>query len=102
MLGRPQSFWLCLHAALHIDGYALHRKLLALRQSAGVPETVSALRVCDVVLGCATMWSIERRAASGSDVSVGAFRMGLGPGRCRRRRSRPGYGRGLRSWPEPG
>ncbi|WP_308122387.1 DUF6308 family protein [Streptomyces sp. TRM70350] len=31
-------------------GRLLHRQLLALRQVAGVPEAVSALRVCDVVV----------------------------------------------------
>ncbi|MGD3112490.1 DUF6308 family protein [Streptomyces sp. YGL11-2] len=50
-LGRPRpSFWLALHAALRADDRALHRRLLVLRQVAGVPETVSALRVCDVVV----------------------------------------------------
>ncbi|MFE2944924.1 DUF6308 family protein [Streptomyces sp. NPDC059255] len=50
-LGRPRpSFWLALHAALRADDRALHRQLLALRQIAGVPETVSALRVCDVAV----------------------------------------------------
>ncbi|MGQ4388897.1 DUF6308 family protein [Streptomyces sp. SAS_270] len=50
-LGRPHpSFWLALHAALRADDRALHRQLLALRQVAGVPETVSALRVCDVAV----------------------------------------------------
>jgi hypothetical protein len=50
-LGRPRpSFWLALHAALRADNRALHRQLLTLRQVAGVPETVSALRVCDVVV----------------------------------------------------
>ncbi|WP_393096695.1 DUF6308 family protein [Streptomyces sp. LN325] len=50
-LGRPRpSFWLALHAALSADDRALHRQLLALRQAAGVPETVSALRVCDVAV----------------------------------------------------
>ncbi|MFJ8351769.1 DUF6308 family protein [Streptomyces sp. NPDC094153] len=50
-LGRPRpSFWLALHAALRADDYALHRQLLVLRQVAGVPETVSALRVCDVAV----------------------------------------------------
>ncbi|WP_405940585.1 DUF6308 family protein [Streptomyces sp. NBC_00207] len=50
-LGRPRpSFWLALHAALRADDRALHRQLLALRQVAEVPESVSALRVCDVVL----------------------------------------------------
>jgi len=50
-LGHPRpSFWLALHAALRADDYALHRQLLELRQIAGVPETVSALRVCDVAV----------------------------------------------------
>ncbi|MEE1810063.1 DUF6308 family protein [Streptomyces sp. BE133] len=49
-VGRPPSFWLALHAALREDGAALHRQLLELRQAAGVPETVSALRVCDVAV----------------------------------------------------
>lgn len=50
VLGRPKSFWLDLHGALRADNHALHRKLVALRQSADFPATVSALRVCDVVL----------------------------------------------------
>ncbi|MFD7785550.1 DUF6308 family protein [Streptomyces nojiriensis] len=50
-LGRPRpSFWLTLHAALRADDRALHRRLLALREAAGVARTVSALRVCDVVV----------------------------------------------------
>ncbi len=50
-LGRPHpSLWLALHAALRADDPAVHRQLLALRRAAGVPETVSALRVCDVVV----------------------------------------------------
>ncbi|MFJ5535427.1 DUF6308 family protein [Streptomyces sp. NPDC093261] len=50
-LGRPRpSFWLALHAALRADDRSLHRQLLALRQVAGVPQTVSALRVCDVAV----------------------------------------------------
>ncbi|MEU2113848.1 DUF6308 family protein [Streptomyces sp. NPDC019507] len=49
-VGRPPSFWLSLHAALREDDSALHRQLLELRQVAGLPETVSALRVCDVVV----------------------------------------------------
>ncbi|WP_306192949.1 DUF6308 family protein [Streptomyces sp. MK5] len=49
-LGRPRPFWLSLHAALREDDAALHCQLLALRQVAGVPETVSALRVCDVAV----------------------------------------------------
>ncbi|MFK4687233.1 DUF6308 family protein [Streptomyces pristinaespiralis] len=49
-VGRPPSFWLALHAALREDDAALHRQLLKLRQAAGLPETVSALRVCDVAV----------------------------------------------------
>ncbi|GGN76617.1 hypothetical protein GCM10011579_057910 [Streptomyces albiflavescens] len=44
------AFWLDLHGALRADNHALHRELMALRQSADLPATVSALRVCDVVL----------------------------------------------------
>ncbi|MGW4874340.1 DUF6308 family protein [Streptomyces chartreusis] len=50
ILGRPTSFWLDLHSALRADDRALHHELLALRRSARVPDTVSALRICDVVL----------------------------------------------------
>lgn len=50
VLERPKSFWLELHGALRADNQALHRELMALRQAAGLPATVSALRVCDVVL----------------------------------------------------
>ncbi|PYC66752.1 hypothetical protein C7C46_30995 [Streptomyces tateyamensis] len=49
-VGRPESFWLSLHSALREDDGALHRRLLGLRQAAGLPESVSALRVCDVVV----------------------------------------------------
>ncbi|MFC8496010.1 DUF6308 family protein [Streptomyces sp. NPDC057235] len=49
-VGRPPSFWLALHTALREDNAALHRQLLTLRRAAGVPETVSALRVCDVAI----------------------------------------------------
>jgi hypothetical protein len=49
-VGRPPSFWLALHTALREDNAALYRQLLELRQAAGLPETVSALRVCDVAV----------------------------------------------------
>jgi hypothetical protein len=49
-VGRPASFWLSLHAALREDDGALHRALSDLREAAGLPETVSALRVCDVAV----------------------------------------------------
>lgn len=49
-VGRPPSIWRALHAALREDDGALHRQLLELRQAAGLPKTVSALRVCDVAV----------------------------------------------------
>jgi hypothetical protein len=42
--------WFAWHSALRADSYALPRKLEALRQAAGVPGTVSVLRVYDVVV----------------------------------------------------
>ncbi|MFD4370665.1 DUF6308 family protein [Streptomyces sp. NPDC058486] len=50
-LGSPTpSFWLALHTALRADDHTLHHQLLALRQSAELPDTISALRVCDVAV----------------------------------------------------
>ncbi|MFD6750700.1 DUF6308 family protein, partial [Streptomyces anthocyanicus] len=49
-VGRPPSFWLALRTALREDDAAVHRRLLQLREVAGVPGTVSALRVCDVAV----------------------------------------------------
>jgi len=50
VLGRPKSFWLDLHGVLRAGNQAVHRELTKLRQAADLPSTVSALRVCDVVL----------------------------------------------------
>ena len=44
------AFWSPLRSELRAEGHALHHRLLELRQSAGLPEAVSALRVLDVVL----------------------------------------------------
>jgi hypothetical protein len=49
-LGQPVDFWLSLHAALRADGADLQQCLIALREEAKVPETVGALRVCDVAV----------------------------------------------------
>ncbi|MFE6886663.1 DUF6308 family protein [Streptomyces sp. NPDC057694] len=49
-LGRPQSFWVALHGALQHGNHALHEEVLAVRQAAGVPQTVSVLRTCDVAV----------------------------------------------------
>lgn len=49
-LGRPLSFWTELRTALGENDGALHHRLLDLRQSAGLPQTVSALRVADVAI----------------------------------------------------
>ena len=69
-VGRPPSFWLALHAALREDEAALHRQLLELRQAAGLPETVSALRVCDVAV-----WMNHRAVGHACDMRcAGSFR----------------------------
>ncbi|MFK4272570.1 DUF6308 family protein [Streptomyces milbemycinicus] len=49
-LGRPASWWISLHAALQAHDQALHHRLLNLRGAAAVPTSVSALRICDVVV----------------------------------------------------
>ncbi|MGW6008521.1 DUF6308 family protein [Streptomyces sp. NPDC055210] len=49
-IGRPDAYWPALRAALRADDRLLHRDLLALRDAAGLPRSVSALRVCDVVV----------------------------------------------------
>ncbi|MGW1965096.1 DUF6308 family protein [Streptomyces sp. NPDC001935] len=59
-LGRPRPFWTSLHTALRDDDNALHHQLLALRRTAGLPDTVSALRVCDV-----TVWMSHRALRHG-------------------------------------
>jgi hypothetical protein len=66
VLGRPKSFWLDLHGALRADNHALHRELTALRQSAGLPATVSALRVCDVVLWMHHRMDHQQRICTGT------------------------------------
>ncbi|MGW9083679.1 DUF6308 family protein [Streptomyces yangpuensis] len=66
VLGRPKSLWLALHGALRADEHELHRALIALRQSAGLPETVSALRVCDVVLWMHHRTDHRRRGCIGT------------------------------------
>ncbi|MFC8199884.1 DUF6308 family protein [Streptomyces sp. NPDC057298] len=66
VLGRPASFWLDLHTALRLDDRALHHELTALRRSAGLPETVSALRVCDVVLWMRHRTDHQRRNCAGT------------------------------------
>ncbi|MFI1211132.1 DUF6308 family protein [Streptomyces sp. NPDC020802] len=66
VLGRPASFWLDLHTALRLDDQALHHELTALRRSAGLPATVSALRVCDVVLWMRHRTDHQRRNCAGT------------------------------------
>ena len=48
-IGDPRPFWPALHSALRAENGALHQHLLGLRDQAGVPAGVSALRVFDVV-----------------------------------------------------
>ncbi|MFD9078368.1 DUF6308 family protein [Streptomyces erythrochromogenes] len=66
LLGRPASFWLDLHGALRADDRALHRDLTALRQAAGLPATVSALRVCDVVVWMHHRTDHRKRSCTGT------------------------------------
>ncbi|WAU84592.1 DUF6308 family protein [Streptomyces sp. Qhu-G9] len=66
VLGRPASFWLDLHTALRLDDRALHHELTALRRSAGLPGTVGALRVCDVVLWMRHRADHQRRNCAGT------------------------------------
>ncbi|MFD5739536.1 DUF6308 family protein [Streptomyces massasporeus] len=66
ILGRPGSFWLDLHGALSANNHALHHELLALRQSADLPATVSALRVCDVVLWMHHRTDHQQRSSIGT------------------------------------
>lgn len=44
------SFWQTMRHHLSVDDRALHRQLLNLRDEAGLPENISALRVFDVVV----------------------------------------------------
>uniref|UniRef100_UPI003F59F3DD DUF6308 family protein n=1 Tax=Streptomyces asoensis TaxID=249586 RepID=UPI003F59F3DD len=55
-----------MHGALRADNHALHRELTALRQSAGLPATVSALRVCDVVLWMHHRMDHQQRICTGT------------------------------------
>lgn len=48
-VGWPTSYWRSLACALRADDAALHRHLLRLRDEAGLPPSISAIRVFDVV-----------------------------------------------------
>ncbi|MFJ3645262.1 DUF6308 family protein [Streptomyces murinus] len=71
VLGRPKSFWLDLHGALRADNHALHRELMALRQAADLPATVSVLRVCDVVLWMHHRTDHQQRSCRSRSQSAG-------------------------------
>jgi hypothetical protein len=49
VLGTAERHWQPIHHALAADDAALHRRLLRLRDAAGLSEEVSALRVLDVL-----------------------------------------------------
>lgn len=49
VMGLEGGHWLPLNAALRADDHALQQRLLALREAAGLPVSVSALRVLDVI-----------------------------------------------------
>lgn len=57
-------FWRPLHAALQADDGALHHRLIALRDEAGLPAEVSALRVLDVLAWMDGQGYSERLLAS--------------------------------------
>lgn len=65
VVGHPASFWLSLHHALTANDLELHEHLLSLGRSAGIPETISALRICDVVLWMRHADSHEEKACPG-------------------------------------
>lgn len=62
--GAPMQ-WAALHAALREDDLALHKHLLSLRDRAGLPEAVSALRVFDVLAWWDGVTSKEPQSAQG-------------------------------------
>lgn len=49
-LGEPTGVWDWLRGMLATDGAVLVRQLVVVREAAGVPESVSVLRVLDVIL----------------------------------------------------
>lgn len=69
-LGSPSDFWHDLRVALRAEDRAVHRRLLELRTAAGVPDTVSALRVCDVVVWMRHRGDHTSRKCPGLDLSA--------------------------------
>ncbi len=49
VVGKPDSFWLGLRAALRADGRGLQERLVRMRTQAEVGDDISAIRVFDVV-----------------------------------------------------
>jgi hypothetical protein len=49
VVGRPAEYWDGLRSALAQDGTHLHARLVALGATAGLPESITALRVFDVI-----------------------------------------------------
>jgi len=47
--GGDRNYWVPLCRALQADDTALHRRLLRLREEAGLPAAVPGLRVSDVI-----------------------------------------------------
>ncbi|WP_368679965.1 DUF6308 family protein (plasmid) [Rhodococcus opacus] len=65
VLGTERSHLNPVREALRADGAALHHRLLSIRDEAGLPEEVSALRVFDVI---AWMDGKNRGLGEGSDL----------------------------------
>ena len=66
-VGRPTSFWASLHASLAADNSALHGKLLAIREKAGVGDDISAIRVFDAVTWLAAQDRDQERSTPAKD-----------------------------------
>ncbi|MFC7489438.1 MULTISPECIES: DUF6308 family protein [unclassified Knoellia] len=79
VMGLDKAHWLPLNAALRAGNQALHHRLLALRDKAELPASVSALRVLDVIAWrdgktLATDVAAWRRASPGGLLAPGRTR----------------------------
>jgi hypothetical protein len=64
LFGEPAQVWEVLHGRLAADGEELRQELIALRDRTGVPASISALRVLDVVLWMRHRSSHQRTACA--------------------------------------
>jgi hypothetical protein len=59
VLGHPKQFWFSLQATVAANDRALYRRLLSIREAAGVGDDISSLRIFDVVC-----WRVGQELAS--------------------------------------